>query len=102
MINVKAELEHYWLVTDGASWTVIERRPSKNYPLGTVRGPASLSMNRGLQRSSPRGGVIPSQPHAVCWRMSPRNGVTCSNISDRRPIDRQSGECRINVRRCIL
>ena len=34
MIAIKAEQEHYCLVTDGASWTVIERRAGKYYPLG--------------------------------------------------------------------
>jgi hypothetical protein len=34
MITIKAEREHYCLVTDGGSWTVIERRAGKYYPLG--------------------------------------------------------------------
>jgi hypothetical protein len=34
MITIKAEQEHYCLVTDGISWTVIERRAGKYYPLG--------------------------------------------------------------------
>jgi hypothetical protein len=34
MITIKAEKEHYCLVTDGTSWTVIERRAGKYYPLG--------------------------------------------------------------------
>ena len=33
MIAIKAEQEHYCLATDGASWTVIERRAGKYYPL---------------------------------------------------------------------
>ncbi len=34
MIAIKAEQEHYCLATDGASWTVIERRAGKYYLLG--------------------------------------------------------------------
>jgi hypothetical protein len=34
MITIKAEEEHYCLVTDGRLWTVIERRAGKYYPLG--------------------------------------------------------------------
>ncbi len=34
MITIKAEQEHYCLVTDGGSWTVVERRAGKYYPLG--------------------------------------------------------------------
>ena len=34
MITIKAEEEHYCLVTDGRVWTVIERRAGKYYPLG--------------------------------------------------------------------
>ena len=33
MIAIKAEQEHYCLATDGESWTVIERRAGKYYPL---------------------------------------------------------------------
>jgi hypothetical protein len=34
MFTIKAVQEHYCLVTDGESWTVIERRAGKYYPLG--------------------------------------------------------------------
>jgi hypothetical protein len=34
MITIKAEQEHYCLVTDGGYWTVVERRAGKYYPLG--------------------------------------------------------------------
>src|ERR1700730_4163301 len=39
MIAIKAEQEHYCLATDGESWTVIERRAGKYYPLGNCSGP---------------------------------------------------------------
>ena len=39
MITIKAEQEHYCLVTDGVSWTVIERRAGKYYPLGKCSRP---------------------------------------------------------------
>ena len=39
MITVKAEQEHYCLVTDGAVWTVVERRAGKYYPLGQCPRP---------------------------------------------------------------
>jgi hypothetical protein len=34
MITIKAEQEHYCLITDGARWTVAERRAGRYYPLG--------------------------------------------------------------------
>ena len=39
MIIIQAEEEHYCLVTDGRSWTVIERRAGKYYPLGNCARP---------------------------------------------------------------
>ena len=39
MIAIKAEQEHYCLATDGESWTVIERRAGKYYPLGNCSRP---------------------------------------------------------------
>jgi hypothetical protein len=40
MITIKAEQEHYCLLTDGgSSWTVIERRAGKYYPLGNCSRP---------------------------------------------------------------
>lgn len=39
MITIKAEQEHYCLVTDGEFWTVIERRAGKYYPLGDCTRP---------------------------------------------------------------
>lgn len=38
MITIKAEQEHYCLITDEKSWTVVERRASRYYPLGDCRG----------------------------------------------------------------
>jgi hypothetical protein len=34
MITIKAEREHYCLLTDDGRWTVAERRAGKYYPLG--------------------------------------------------------------------
>ena len=39
MITIRAEQEHYCLVTDGRSWTVIERRAGKYHPLGNCSQP---------------------------------------------------------------
>jgi hypothetical protein len=39
MITIKAEQEHYCLVTDGTHWTVVERRAGKYYPLGDCSCP---------------------------------------------------------------
>jgi hypothetical protein len=39
MITIKAEQEHYCLVTDDESWTVVERRGGKYYPLGDCSRP---------------------------------------------------------------
>jgi hypothetical protein len=39
MITIKAEQEHYCLLTDGGSWTVTERRASKYFPLGNCSQP---------------------------------------------------------------
>jgi hypothetical protein len=36
MITIKAEQEHYCLVTDGGSWTVIERRAGQIPPVGEL------------------------------------------------------------------
>ena len=38
MITIKAEQEHYCLLTDGGTWTVVERRAGKYYPLGNCSG----------------------------------------------------------------
>jgi hypothetical protein len=39
MITIKAEQEHYCLVTDEEYWTVVERRAGKYYPLGNCSRP---------------------------------------------------------------
>ncbi|HYZ23448.1 MAG TPA: hypothetical protein VE690_14960 [Rhodopila sp.] len=39
MIKIEAEQEHYCLATDGRSWTVLERRAGKYYPLGDCSRP---------------------------------------------------------------
>jgi hypothetical protein len=39
MITIKAEQEHYCLVTDGGAWTVVERRAGKYYGLGHCSRP---------------------------------------------------------------
>jgi hypothetical protein len=39
MITIKAEQEHYCLVTDDEFWTVVERRAGKYYPLGDCSRP---------------------------------------------------------------
>ena len=50
MLTIAAEQEHYCLVTDGAAWTVAERRAGKYYPLGDCH----------------RLGVLLDQPDAEC------------------------------------
>ena len=42
MITIKAEREHYCLVTDGGSWAVVERRAGKYHPLGNCSQPGVL------------------------------------------------------------
>jgi hypothetical protein len=39
MITIKAEQEHYCLLTDGGNWTVVERRAGKYYGLGNTSQP---------------------------------------------------------------
>jgi hypothetical protein len=39
MITIKAEQEHYCLLTDGKYWTVAERRAGKYHPLGNCSQP---------------------------------------------------------------
>jgi hypothetical protein len=39
MITIKAEQEHYCLLTDGGYWTVVERRAGKYYALGNCSRP---------------------------------------------------------------
>lgn len=39
MIMIKAEQEHYCLVTDGGYWTVVERRAGRYHPLGNCARP---------------------------------------------------------------
>jgi hypothetical protein len=39
MITIKDEQEHYCLVTDGGTWTVVERRAGKYHPLGNCSRP---------------------------------------------------------------
>ena len=41
MITIEAEQEHYCLLTDGAGWTVVERRAGKYYPLGNCSRPGT-------------------------------------------------------------
>ena len=69
MITIMAEQEHYCLVTDGESWSVIERRAGKYYPLGAARGPVLLSTTQRPRHSFATVGVTPSRLHIVGWRM---------------------------------
>lgn len=39
MITIKAEQEHYCLITDDGRWSVVERRAGKYYPLGNCSLP---------------------------------------------------------------
>ncbi len=39
MITIKAEQEHYCLLTNGQDWTVAERRAGKYHPLGNCSRP---------------------------------------------------------------
>jgi hypothetical protein len=59
MITVKAEQEHYCLVTDGASWTVIERRAGKYYPLGNCSPPGVALDEPGAAALFPAGRCYP-------------------------------------------
>ena len=56
-------------------------------------------MSRMPQLCSARDGVIPSRPHATYWRLWPRNGVSCSNISDKWRTAHLLWSCRANMRR---
>lgn len=38
MITIKAEQEHYCLLTDGEDWTVVKRRATKYHPLANCSG----------------------------------------------------------------
>jgi hypothetical protein len=51
MITIKAEQEHYCLVTDGGRWTVAERRAGKYYPLGN-------SARRGVALDAPEAAFL--------------------------------------------
>jgi len=76
MITIKAEQEHYCLVTDGESGRVVERRAGKYYPLGNCarRGVALDEPEApSLFRDGPR--FSESAPVAG-WRMSPPHGAT--------------------------
>jgi hypothetical protein len=66
MIAIEAEQEHYCLVTDGESWTVIERRAGKYYPLGDCSRP-------GVALDEPRATMLfhegRSYPEAAARRL---------------------------------
>jgi hypothetical protein len=51
IITIEAEQEHYCLVTNGGSWTVVERRAGKYYPLGDCSRP-------GVDLDKPEGAVL--------------------------------------------
>jgi hypothetical protein len=59
MITIKAEQEHYCLVTDGASWTVIERRAGKYYPFGNCSSPGTDLDEPGAAALFPEGRRYP-------------------------------------------
>ena len=59
MITVKAEQEHYCLVTDGASWTAIERRAGKYYPSGNCSRPGIALDEPGAAALFPEGRCYP-------------------------------------------
>ena len=59
MITIKAEQEHYCLVTDGASWTVIERRAGKYHPLGNCSSPGTALDEPGAAALFPEGRRYP-------------------------------------------
>jgi hypothetical protein len=59
MMTIKAEQEHYCLLTDGgSSWTVIERRAGKYYPLGNCSRPGVALDEPGARSTLPRGTVL--------------------------------------------
>ena len=86
MITIEAELEHYCLVTTMDFGRLLSAARANTIPWETARSPVSPSTSRRRQRSSARIGVIPSGPPAVCWRISPRNGATYTNISGSRQL----------------
>jgi hypothetical protein len=59
MIAIQAEQEHYCLVTDGRSWTVIERRAGKYYPLGNCKQPGTALDEPGANALLRKGRCYP-------------------------------------------
>jgi hypothetical protein len=49
MITIKAEQEHYCLVPDDESWTVVERRGGKYYPLGHSTRRCGVGLDKALR-----------------------------------------------------
>jgi hypothetical protein len=75
MITIKAEREHYCLVTDGGYWTVVERRAGKYFPLGdcsrpgvTLDIPEAASLFRAGNRYPERAARRILQQVATDWR----------------------------------
>ena len=63
MITIEDEQEHYCLVTDGTSWTVIERRAGKYYPLGDCSRPG-IALGDPAAAALFQGGRCYSEPVA--------------------------------------
>jgi hypothetical protein len=75
MITIEAEQEHYCLVTDGGSWTVVERRAGKYYPLGNcaragvaLDAPEAASLFQGGRRYPERAARRILAEVATDWR----------------------------------
>jgi hypothetical protein len=63
MITIEGGQEHYCLVTDGTSWTVIERRAGKYYPLGDCSRPG-VALDNPAAAALFQGGRCYSEPVA--------------------------------------
>lgn len=75
MITIKAEQEHYCLLTDGEYWTVAERRAGKYHPLGNcsqpgiaLDGPEAASLFQGMRRYPERAARRILTEVAADWR----------------------------------
>ena len=85
MIEIMDEQENYLMVTDGADFTVLERRAGKF--TGFTRAPATewRSTTQVWWDAFMRAGRIPSARRATCLARSQRNGGNCLNTLGEAP-----------------